>query len=169
MLYRANNALNEDLPENINEDVGSSDFRPTKKQIWCKNCKRRDYHFLAIRGQGNRILYRIVTLGTIALFGFYRCRCCGTRRIGSVDLFRGPDRPDSERSQVHGSDSSGFRREQRKLQIVRFLRALNPFRFSSSNDHGWNREKRRHRIRKYFSNLAFWRKSSMRHGFRKRR
>lgn len=169
MLGRADHKLQNEWPENVIDDARPDDFAPTRNEIWCKNCKRKDHHFLAIRGRGKRLFYRILTLGTIVFYGFYRCRCCGTRRVGSIDLFRGPDRPNIVRTPVSSSDRDDFRREQRKLRISRFFRAINPFRLFQRDDDGWDRDKRKHRVRQFFSKLAWWRKRDRTRKSRRRR
>ena len=63
---------------------------PTCK-VHCKKCCRHEHHYLNIRGKFNRLFYRIVSLGTIGLYGHYRCICCGTGRLGRFDIIRGKD------------------------------------------------------------------------------
>ncbi len=62
---------------------------PVSCRVHCKKCCRKEYHFLNVRGKVSRFLTRVLTLGTIGIFGRYRCVCCGSARLGRFDIIRG--------------------------------------------------------------------------------
>lgn len=64
-------------------------------KVYCKKCCRKEFHFLNIRGSFQRLFVRVLSLGSIGLFGKYRCVCCGTPRIGRFDIIRGRETRDA--------------------------------------------------------------------------
>lgn len=134
--------------------------RYRRGQIWCKFCKRWDYHFLTIQPAWWRVLLRIVTLGGITLVGVYRCRCCGTRRIGGVDIIRGPDRPARESSSPsRRSSETEWRHAVRRSRRKSMLGKLNPFTWISQGTDSWAFVKLRSRVKRWFSSLFRKRRS----------
>jgi hypothetical protein len=130
-----------------------------RSKIFCKNCKRRDFHYLDIRSTEIRLLVKAVTLGAIGLFGMYRCRCCGTRRIGRYDFLRGPEQPRKSNGILKNlrpavGPSTSFQWEKRRQFVAGILRSLNPFSWIARRKESWKWVQRRERVRRFF--LGLW-------------
>jgi hypothetical protein len=100
------------------------DARPTRARIWCKNCKRKDFHYLNIHPPLWRNSVKVLTLGIIGFFGVYRCVCCGKRRIGRFDILRGPERPKRSERKSWRSSHESWKHVQRREQIKKFFLGL---------------------------------------------
>jgi hypothetical protein len=119
--------------------------RSTGRKIYCKQCNRKDYHFLAIEPPIWAFCVKLMTLGTIMLYGPYRCCCCKTKRIGRFDFVRGRKAANGgqyERSSRSWRDSGdSWRGAQRRLWIRNMLSRLVP---------------RRRRRKEKFGKKRFW-------------
>lgn len=63
-----------------------SDTESKYLRIYCFSCHRREYHYNAMKGRSFHYLLVGFTFGLIILFGPYRCRCCGHRRMCRYDF-----------------------------------------------------------------------------------
>ena len=50
-------------------------------KLYCFSCHRQESHFFALKGRSHYYLMIGMTMGLILLFGPYRCRCCGHKRL----------------------------------------------------------------------------------------
>ncbi len=130
-----------------------------RSQIYCRDCKRPEFHFLGIRSAPFRALVKIFSLGLIGLVGTYRCRCCGNKRIGRFDFVRGPEKPKRPvlvRRRKANDDSFQF--EQRRNQLSRFLQKINPMSWYWASRDSWKSVQRRNRWRRFFAGMLPFRK-----------
>ena len=125
MLDKASQSV--DVPVAGPETGPARQTRPTRKPIYCKNCQRKDLHYLAIHPSVLRYVIKVLSLGTIGFFGVYRCTCCGGKRIGRFDIFRGPDQPRRSGSKRQPSRDSAYRSwawDRRRERVQRFWQRL---------------------------------------------
>ena len=139
-----------------------------RSQIYCKNCKRRDFHYLNIKSTTTRIFVKTLSLGLIGFVGTYRCRCCGNKRIGRFDFVRGPENPKrSPRVRLPKKNDEGFKAERRRYQRISFLQKINPLSRYWARRNSWKSAQRRTRFKRYLAGLRPGRKRNRR--FKKRR
>ena len=51
------------------------------RKLYCFSCHRQESHYFALKGKAHYYLMAGMTFGLILLFGPYRCRCCGHKRL----------------------------------------------------------------------------------------
>ena len=51
------------------------------RKLYCFSCHRQESHFFALKGRSHYYLMVGLTFGLIVIFGPYRCRCCGHKRL----------------------------------------------------------------------------------------
>ncbi len=63
--------------------AGNSPNRGSRKslRLYCFSCHRTENHYNTLKGQSYHYLLIGMTMGLVWLFGAYRCRCCGHRRL----------------------------------------------------------------------------------------
>lgn len=63
--------------------VGNSPAKASRKslRLYCFSCHRTENHYNTLRGKSYHYLLIGMTMGLVWLFGAYRCRCCGHRRL----------------------------------------------------------------------------------------
>lgn len=131
-----------DIPETNDSSVQVQPItKSSDGKIFCRRCWRVEYHFhvLRERSKATYLTACICSLGLSKLFGPYRCRCCGNRRIWAFDL------RDAQRSR-QGSpkwktrtrkEYEPFRKSISWMRIVRrafrSLKRLNPWRKRTGN------------------------------------
>ena len=65
---------------------GTGDVVESKKKLYCFSCHRMEYHYNALKGTAYHHLLVGFTFGLALIFGPYRCRCCGYRRLCRFDF-----------------------------------------------------------------------------------
>ena len=63
--------------------VGNSPGKASRKalRLYCFSCHRTENHYNTLKGKSYHYLLIGMTMGLVWLFGAYRCRCCGHRRL----------------------------------------------------------------------------------------
>lgn len=90
----ANEILEETSTENVEEQQDYAQFGISdsaisstavstgkNRKLYCFSCHRQESHFFAFKGRSHYYLMVGLTFGLIVLFGPYRCRCCGHKRL----------------------------------------------------------------------------------------
>lgn len=72
--------------EEAYDDSSSSRRRSKKRQIYCFNCNRQEFHIMAYKGTSLHSLLVGMTFGLARIFGPYRCTCCGKKRAMFADF-----------------------------------------------------------------------------------
>ena len=68
-------------------DVGGAQQSSSKNlRLYCFACHRLEYHYNALKGTYYHHLLVGLTFGLAWLFGPYRCRCCGYRRLARFNI-----------------------------------------------------------------------------------
>jgi hypothetical protein len=68
------------ISDGVNESGGSGGSGKNLR-MYCFACHRAEYHYNALKGTAYHHLLIGLTFGMAVLFGPYRCRCCGYRRL----------------------------------------------------------------------------------------
>lgn len=140
-----------------------------RSQIYCKNCKRNDFHFLNIKSTIARLLVKTLSLGLVGIVGTYRCRCCGQKRIGRFDFIRGPETPKRQPLvRLPKKNEESFQSEQRRHRRISFFQKINPLNRIFASRDSWKSTRRRSRFQRFLSGLWQGRKKRSRR-FKKRR
>ncbi len=74
----------EDFQRSISDgfnQVGDQKTGGKNKKLYCFSCHRMEYHYNALKGKAYHHLLVGLTFGIAWLFGPFRCRCCGHRRM----------------------------------------------------------------------------------------
>ena len=66
------------ISDNFNQNVSSN---AKNRKLYCFSCHRLEYHYSALKGTSYHYLLIGCTFGLALIFGPYRCRCCGHRRL----------------------------------------------------------------------------------------
>ena len=62
--------------------IANSNLSSTgNRKLYCFSCHRQESHYFALKGKAHYYLMVGMTFGFILLFGPYRCRCCGHKRL----------------------------------------------------------------------------------------
>ena len=67
------------ISDGFNESAALSTTK--SKRLYCFACHRMEYHYNALKGAYYHHLLIGITFGLALIFGPYRCRCCGYRRM----------------------------------------------------------------------------------------
>jgi hypothetical protein len=59
--------------------------RAKKRRIYCFNCNRQEFHFMAYKGTWLDAFFKGLTFGLSRIVGPYRCTCCGRKRAMYAD------------------------------------------------------------------------------------
>ncbi len=70
------------ISDNFRSPVAPSSASTGKsRKLYCFSCHRLENHYNALKGKSYHYLLVGITFGLVSLFGPYRCRCCGHRRL----------------------------------------------------------------------------------------
>ena len=67
-------------------EIGNKKSSSKNIRLYCFACHRMEYHYNALKGKAYHYLLVGATFGLAWLFGPFRCRCCGHRRMARFNF-----------------------------------------------------------------------------------